>query len=138
MNSRGVKRVEDALFLRTHQFAEDAGPLAHPVRPDAFVDISNFYTLTVYEKGAEVVRMLHTLLGAEAFHAGTSLYFEPFDGQAVTCDDFVDCLAVASGRDLEPFRRWYEQAGTPEGVCSVVCRSPRRTAGFGVGRRGCG
>ena len=118
MNSRGVKRVEDALFLRTHQFAEDAGPLAHPVRPDAFVDISNFYTLTVYEKGAEVVRMLHTLLGPEAFHAGTTLYFERFDGQAVTCDDFVDCLAEASGRDLAQFRRWYEQAGTPEVVCS--------------------
>ena len=118
MNSRGVKRVEDVLFLRTHQFAEDAGPLAHPVRPDAFVDISNFYTLTVYEKGAEVVRMLHTLLGAEAFHAGTTLYFQRFDGQAVTCDDFVDCLAEASGRDLDQFRRWYEQAGTPEVVCS--------------------
>lgn len=118
MNSRGVKRVEDALFLRTHQFAEDAGPLAHPVRPDAFMDISNFYTLTVYEKGAEVVRMLHTLLGAEAFHAGTTLYFQRFDGQAVTCDDFVDCLAEASGRDLDQFRRWYEQAGTPEVVCS--------------------
>ena len=118
MNSRGVKRVEDALFLRTYQFAEDAGPLAHPVRPDAFVDISNFYTLTVYEKGAEVVRMLHTLLGAEAFHAGTTLYFERFDGQAVTCDDFVDCLAEASGRDLTQFRRWYEQAGTPEVILS--------------------
>tara|TARA_Y100000991_G_scaffold116691_1_gene88043 strand:+ start:1203 stop:3809 length:2607 start_codon:yes stop_codon:yes gene_type:complete len=118
MNSRGVKRVEDVLLLRTHQFAEDAGPLAHPVRPDAFVDISNFYTLTVYEKGAEVVRMLHTLLGAEAFHAGTALYFERFDGQAVTCDDFVDCLAEASGRDLAQFRRWYEQAGTPEVVFS--------------------
>ena len=114
MNSRGVKRVEDALFLRTHQFAEDAGPLAHPVRPDAFVDISNFYTLTVYEKGAEVVRMLHTLLGEDAFYAGTRLYFERFDGQAVTCDDFVDCLAEVSGRDLSQFRRWYEQAGTPE------------------------
>ena len=114
MNSRGVKRVEDALFLRTHQFAEDAGPLAHPVRPDAFMDISNFYTLTVYEKGAEVVRMLHTLLGPDAFYAGTKLYFERFDGQAVTCDDFVDSLAEASGRDLEQFRRWYEQPGTPE------------------------
>lgn len=114
MNSRGVKRVEDALFLRTHQFAEDAGPLAHPVRPDAFMDISNFYTLTVYEKGAEVVRMLHTLLGSDAFYAGTKLYFERFDGQAVTCDDFVDSLAEASGRDLEQFRRWYEQPGTPE------------------------
>ncbi|MDA9942106.1 aminopeptidase N [Luminiphilus sp.] len=114
MNSRGVKRVEDVMFLRTHQFAEDAGPMAHPVRPDAFVDISNFYTLTVYEKGAEVVRMLHTLLGADAFFAGTKLYFERFDGQAVTCDDFVDSLSEASGRDLEQFRRWYEQPGTPE------------------------
>ena len=114
VNSRGVKRVEDAVFLRTHQFAEDAGPMAHPVRPDAFVDISNFYTLTVYEKGAEVVRMLHTLLGASSFFKGTSLYFDRFDGQAVTCDDFVDCLQEASGRDLTQFRRWYEQAGTPE------------------------
>jgi aminopeptidase N len=114
MNSRGVKRVEDVMFLRTHQFAEDAGPMAHPVRPDAFVDISNFYTLTVYEKGAEVVRMLHTLLGADAFFAGTKLYFERFDGQAVTCDDFVDSLSEASGRDLTQFRRWYEQPGTPE------------------------
>ena len=114
MNSRGVKRVEDALFLRTHQFAEDAGPLAHPVRPDAFVDISNFYTLTVYEKGAEVVRMLHTLLGEADFLAGAKRYFECFDGQAVTCDDFVDCMAEASGRDLDQFRRWYEQSGTPE------------------------
>ncbi|MDG2459960.1 MAG: aminopeptidase N [Luminiphilus sp.] len=114
MNSRGVKRVEDVAFLRTHQFAEDAGPLAHPVRPDAFVDISNFYTLTVYEKGAEVVRMLHTLLGADTFLAGAALYFDRFDGQAVTCDDFVDCMAEVSGRDLSLFRRWYEQAGTPE------------------------
>jgi aminopeptidase N len=114
MNSRGVKRVEDVAFLRTHQFAEDAGPLAHPVRPDAFVDISNFYTLTVYEKGAEVVRMLYTLLGAEGFLAGATLYFDRFDGQAVTCDDFVDCMAEATDRDLTLFRRWYEQAGTPE------------------------
>ena len=114
MNSRGVKRVEDALFLRTHQFAEDAGPLAHPVRPDAFVDISNFYTLTVYEKGAEVVRMLHTLLGEADFLTGAKRYFERFDGQAVTCDDFVDCMAEASGRNLDQFRRWYEQSGTPE------------------------
>jgi len=114
LNSRGVKRVEDVIFLRTHQFAEDAGPMAHPVRPDAFIDISNFYTLTVYEKGAEVVRMLHTLLGAETFVAGARLYFERFDGQAVTCDDFVDCMQEAAGRDLHQFRRWYEQAGTPE------------------------
>jgi aminopeptidase N len=118
LNSRGVKRVEDVIFLRTHQFAEDAGPMAHPVRPDAFVDISNFYTLTVYEKGAEVVRMLHTLLGHEQFIAGAALYFRRFDGQAVTCDDFVDCMAEISGRDLTQFRRWYEQAGTPEVIAS--------------------
>ncbi len=118
LNSRGVKRVEDVTFLRTHQFAEDAGPMAHPVRPDAFVDISNFYTLTVYEKGAEVVRMLHTLLGHEQFIAGAGLYFRRFDGQAVTCDDFVDCMAEVSGRDLSQFRRWYEQAGTPEVIAS--------------------
>lgn len=114
MNSRGVKRVEDVSFLRAHQFAEDAGPMAHPVRPDSFIEISNFYTLTVYEKGAEVVRMLRTLLGAEAFHRGTALYFDRHDGQAVTCDDFVTAMEDASGRDLQQFRRWYAQAGTPQ------------------------
>ncbi len=114
MNSRGVKRVEDVTFLRTHQFAEDAGPMAHPVRPDSFIEISNFYTLTVYEKGAEVVRMLHTLLGHDDFIAGAQLYFKRHDGQAVTCDDFVTAMADASGRDLSQFRRWYAQSGTPE------------------------
>jgi len=113
MNSRGVKRVDDVQFLRTHQFAEDAGPMAHPVRPDSFIEISNFYTLTVYEKGAEVVRMLHTLLGHDTFIAGAKHYFQVFDGQAVTCDDFVSAMEVVSGRDLQQFRRWYEQAGTP-------------------------
>lgn len=113
MNSRGVKRVEDVAFLRTHQFAEDAGPMAHPVRPDSFIEISNFYTLTVYEKGAEVVRMLHTLLGHNTFIRGAQLYFQRHDGQAVTCDDFVSAMEEASGRDLQQFRRWYEQAGTP-------------------------
>ena len=92
MNSPGVKRVEDVSFLRTHQFAEDAGPMAHPVRPDSFIEISNFYTLTVYEKGAEVVRMLHTLLGHELFIAGAKNYFESHDGKAVTCDDFVSAM----------------------------------------------
>lgn len=105
MNSRGVKRIEDVAFLRTHQFAEDAGPMAHPVRPDSFIEISNFYTMTVYEKGAEVVRMLNTLLGDEAFYRGASLYFERFDGMAVTCDDFVDAMQEASGKDLSQFRR---------------------------------
>lgn len=114
MNSRGVKRIEDVAFLRTHQFAEDSGPMAHPVRPDSFIEISNFYTMTVYEKGAEVVRMLHTLLGAESFYKGSTLYFDRFDGMAVTCDDFVDAMEEASGKDLSQFRRWYEQAGTPE------------------------
>ena len=113
MNSRGVKRVEDVSFLRTHQFAEDAGPMAHPVRPDSFIEISNFYTLTVYEKGAEVVRMLHTLLGHEQFIDGARLYFQRHDGQAATCDDFVNAMEEASGRDLSQFRNWYEQPGTP-------------------------
>ena len=114
MNSPGVKRVEDVAFLRTHQFAEDAGPTAHPVRPDSFIEISNFYTLTVYEKGAEVVGMLYTLLGRELFLAGARHYFSTHDGQAVTCDDFVCAMEHVSGRDLAQFRRWYEQPGTPE------------------------
>ncbi|UVE16463.1 aminopeptidase N [Pseudomonas sp. LS44] len=113
MNSRTVKRIEDVAFLRTNQFAEDAGPMAHPVRPDSFMEISNFYTLTVYEKGSEVVRMIHTLLGAEGFRKGTDLYFERHDGQAVTCDDFVKAMEDASGADFTQFKRWYSQAGTP-------------------------
>ena len=114
MGSRTVKRVEDVTLLRTAQFAEDAGPLAHPVRPDSYMEINNFYTLTVYEKGAEVVRMIHTLLGAAAFRAGSDLYFDRHDGQAVTCEDFVVAMEDASGVDLQQFRRWYSQAGTPE------------------------
>lgn len=114
MNSRVVKRIEDVAYLRTHQFAEDAGPMAHPVRPAQYMEISNFYTLTIYEKGAEVVRMLHTLLGAETFRKGSDLYFERHDGQAVTCDDFIAAMQDASGLDLEQFKRWYSQAGTPE------------------------
>lgn len=113
MNSRTVKRIEDVAFLRTNQFAEDAGPMAHPVRPDSFMEISNFYTLTVYEKGSEVVRMIHTLLGAEGFRKGTDLYFERHDGQAVTCDDFVKAMEDATGVDLTQFKRWYSQSGTP-------------------------
>nr|WP_294976835.1 aminopeptidase N [uncultured Pseudomonas sp.] len=113
MNSRTVKRVEDVAFLRTNQFAEDAGPMAHPVRPDSFIEISNFYTLTVYEKGAEVVRMIHTLLGADGFRKGTDLYFQRHDGQAVTCDDFVKAMEDANGVDLTQFKRWYSQSGTP-------------------------
>ena len=113
MNSRTVKRVEDVSLLRTAQFAEDAGPMAHPIRPASFIEISNFYTLTVYEKGAEVVRMIHTLLGADLFRKGSDLYFERHDGQAVTTDDFVKAMEDASGRDLSQFRNWYSQAGTP-------------------------
>jgi aminopeptidase N len=114
MGSPTVKRVEDVTVLRTAQFAEDAGPMAHPVRPDSFMEINNFYTLTVYEKGAEVVRMIHTLLGAQQFRAGSDLYFERHDGQAVTCEDFVSAMEDASGVDLGQFRNWYFQAGTPQ------------------------
>ncbi|MDX1754650.1 MAG: aminopeptidase N [Marinobacter sp.] len=113
MGSPTVKRIEDATLLRTSQFAEDAGPMAHPVRPASYMEISNFYTLTIYEKGAEVVRMIHTLLGPELFRKGSDLYFERHDGQAVTTDDFVKAMEDASGRDLSQFRLWYEQAGTP-------------------------
>ena len=111
--SKAVKRIEDVNMLRTRQFAEDAGPMAHPIRPDSYIEINNFYTLTVYEKGAEVVRMLHTLLGAAAFRSGCDLYFERYDGQAVTCDDFVKAMEDANNVDLSQFRRWYSQAGTP-------------------------
>jgi aminopeptidase N len=111
--SKAVKRIEDVNMLRTRQFAEDAGPLAHPIRPDAYIEINNFYTLTVYEKGAEVVRMIRTLVGAEGFRKGSDLYFERHDGQAVTCDDFVSAMEAANDIDLTQFRRWYAQAGTP-------------------------
>ena len=112
-SSKAVKRIEDVNMLRTRQFAEDAGPMAHPVRPDSYMEINNFYTLTVYEKGAEVVRMLHTLLGAGAFRLGCDKYFERYDGQAVTCDDFIKAMEDANGVDLSQFRLWYSQAGTP-------------------------
>ena len=114
MNSAAVKRIEDVSLLRTVQFAEDAGPMAHPVRPESFIEISNFYTVTIYEKGAEVVRMLANILGTEYFRQATDLYFDRFDGQAVTCEDFVLCMEEASGLDLTQFRYWYSQAGTPE------------------------
>ena len=112
--SRGVKRIADVRMLRARQFPEDASPLAHPVRPDAYIEINNFYTATVYEKGAELVRMLATLLGPELFRRATDLYFTRHDGEAVTTDDFLACMEAASGRDLGQFRRWYTQAGTPE------------------------
>ncbi len=114
MNSAPVKRIQDVSFLRTAQFAEDSGPTAHPVRPDHYIEITNFYTLTIYEKGSEIVRMLRHLLGWETFRKGSDLYFERFDGQAVTIEDFVGCMAEVSGLDLDQFMRWYSQAGTPE------------------------
>ncbi|HAA46165.1 MAG: aminopeptidase N [Halomonas sp. 54_146] len=113
-NSAPVKRIQDVSFFRTAQFAEDAGPTAHPIRPDHFIEITNFYTLTIYEKGAEVVRMLRNLVGEENFRRGSDLYFERFDGQAVTIEDFVGCMAEASGEDFSQFMRWYSQAGTPD------------------------
>jgi len=114
MGSRTVKRIDDVSFLRTQQFAEDAGPMAHPVRPDSYIEISNFYTLTIYEKGAEVVRMIRELVGPENFRKGSDLYFERHDGQAVTTEDFVRAMEDASGVDLTQFRLWYSQAGTPQ------------------------
>jgi aminopeptidase N len=113
MGSPTVKRVEDVTLLRTLQFAEDAGPLAHPVQPPSYIEISNFYTLTIYEKGAEVVRMIYNLLGPDLFRQGSDLYFERHDGQAVTIDEFVQAMADISGRDFGLFKRWYTQAGTP-------------------------
>ena len=114
IRSRPVKRIADVRALRGHQFVEDAGPLAHPVRPEVYREISNFYTSTIYEKGAEVVRMLKTLLGPDQFRAGMDLYFERHDGRAATVDEFVDCFADAADYDLTQFMRWYRQAGTPE------------------------
>ncbi|EXI91450.1 MAG: Aminopeptidase N [Candidatus Accumulibacter sp. BA-94] len=113
MHGRAVTRIRDVRALRATQFPEDAGPMAHPVRPDSYIEINNFYTSTVYEKGAEVVRMLQTLIGRQAFRRGMDLYFRRHDGQAVTCDDFVAAMADAAGVDLRQFMRWYDQAGTP-------------------------
>ncbi|WP_287876744.1 MULTISPECIES: aminopeptidase N [Acidovorax] len=117
-SARAVKRIEDVRVLRTAQFPEDAGPMAHPVRPDSYIEINNFYTVTIYEKGAEVVRMQHNLVGREGFAKGMKLYFERHDGQAVTCDDFVQAIADANplsplAQHLPQFKRWYSQAGTP-------------------------
>ncbi|WP_394789799.1 aminopeptidase N, partial [Rhodoferax sp.] len=117
-SAQAVKRIEDVRVLRTAQFPEDAGPMAHPVRPDSYIEINNFYTVTIYEKGAEVVRMMQTLVGRDSFAKGMTLYFERFDGQAVTCDDFAGAIADANpqsdlARLLPQFKRWYSQAGTP-------------------------
>ncbi|WP_341902335.1 aminopeptidase N [Polaromonas sp. YR568] len=131
-SARAVKRIEDVRVLRTAQFPEDAGPMAHPVRPDSYIEISNFYTVTIYEKGAEVVRMMQTLVGRAGFEKGMTLYFERHDGQAVTCDDFAQAIADANPGSplaslLPQFKRWYSQAGTPrvqaQGVYDVAARS---------------
>ena len=114
MGSAPVKRIEDVRVLRSAQFPEDSGPLAHPIRPDSYQEISNFYTATVYNKGAEVIRMMTVLAGPERFRAGTDLYFERHDGEAATCEDFVKAIEDGAGLDLAQFRRWYEQAGTPQ------------------------
>ena len=113
MHSRSVKRIEDVRMLRTHQFTEDASPMAHPIRPASFMEINNFYTMTVYEKGAEVVRLYNTLLGQDGFRKGMDLYFERHDGQAVTTEDFLSAMADANGVDLTQMQNWYSQAGTP-------------------------
>ena len=124
--SRAVSRIQDVRDLRERQLPEDAGPMAHPVRPDSYVEINNFYTATVYDKGAEVVRMYQTLLGRDGFRRGMDLYFERHDGQAVTCDDFRAAMADANDRDFEQFGLWYSQAGTP--VLESYGRIRRRLA----------
>ena len=117
MHSRAVKRIRDVRALRSRQFPEDSGPMAHPIRPDKYIEINNFYTMTVYQKGAEIIRMYHTLLGEEGFQKGMKLYFERHDHEAVTCDDFLAAMADANGVDLGRFGLWYGQSGTPEVHC---------------------
>ena len=140
-SARAVKRIQDVRSLREKQFPEDAGPMAHPVRPDSYAEINNFYTATVYEKGAEVVRMMHTLVGREGFAKGMTLYFERFDGQAVTCDDFAQAIADANpgselARTLPQFKHWYAQAGTPRVTARGRYDAPSRTYTLGVEQAG--
>ncbi len=127
MNSEPVKRIDDVRGLREVQFPEDAGPNSHPIRPESYVEINNFYTSTVYQKGSEIIRMIETLIGREAFRRGIAKYFELFDGQAVTCEDFVHAMELASGADLAQFRRWYAQAGTPRCRVSGVHDAASKT-----------
>ena len=125
--SRAVKRISDVRMLRTHQFPEDGGPLAHPVRPDSYIEINNFYTATVYEKGAELVRMIHTLLGPDRFRKGMDLYFDRHDGEAATVEDFLSSMSDGGDVDLGAFKRWYAQAGTPEVLVSTHWDSVHET-----------
>ena len=135
--SATVQRIVDVRQLKTHQFAEDAGPLSHPVRPESYIEINNFYTATVYEKGAEVVRMIATILGREAFRKGMDLYFERHDGEAATVEEFVTCFADASGLDLSQFKLWYSQAGTPEIIANLRYDKDKKTARSGNWSRSC-
>ncbi|MEG6510068.1 aminopeptidase N [Methyloligella sp. 2.7D] len=132
LRSGPVKRIVDVRVLKSHQFPEDSGPLAHPVRPGSYIEINNFYTATVYEKGAEICRMLQTYLGRDTFRKGLDLYFDRFDGQAVTVEDFIGALSDASGKDLTKFMRWYNQAGTPELACSLDYDAGAKTATLSV------
>ena len=113
MQSKAVERIDQVKIIRAAQFAEDSGPMAHPIRPDSYIEMNNFYTVTVYNKGAEVIRMMHTLLGENGFRKGMDLYFERHDGQAVTCEDFICAMEDANNKDWSQFRNWYRQAGTP-------------------------
>ncbi|MEE8253194.1 MAG: aminopeptidase N, partial [Hyphomicrobium sp.] len=130
--SETVQRILDVRRLKSMQFAEDAGPLAHPVRPESYIEINNFYTATVYEKGAELVRMIQTLLGREAFRRGMDLYFERHDGEAATVEEFITCFENASGTNLTQFRLWYSQAGTPELVCALRYDKTKKKAELSV------
>jgi len=139
-SARAVKRIEDVRALRQMQFPEDAGPMAHPVRPDSYVEINNFYTSTVYEKGAEVVRMMQTLVSRQGFERGMTLYFQRHDGQAVTCDDFAQAIADANpgsplAAHLDGFKRWYAQAGTPRVIARGRWDAPSRTYTLGLEQR---
>lgn len=127
MQSPESMRISDVGHLRAAQFSEDAGPMAHPIRPDNYIEINNFYTMTVYEKGAEVIRMMHTMLGAEMFRKAMDIYFERHDGQAVTCEDFVQCMEDASDLDLTQFKLWYSQAGTPQIKASSAYDETKKT-----------
>lgn len=125
--SRPVKRIDDVIILRNLQFPEDAGSMAHPIRPEEYIKMDNFYTVTVYEKGSEVIRMYQTLLGKEGFRKGLDLYFERHDGQAVTCDDFLKAMGDANNTDLTKFGAWYGQSGTPHVTVDTVYDAKDKT-----------
>ncbi|MCH9632447.1 MAG: Aminopeptidase N [Chlamydiae bacterium] len=127
MHSRAVHRIENVSILRTHQFAEDAGPTAHPIRPSSYIEMNNFYTTTVYDKGSEIIRMVYTLLGKGNFFNGMKKYFELYDGKSITCDDFINAMEIASNKDLSQFKLWYEQKGTPQLEVSFEYDSKEKT-----------